>query len=111
MALETRGRLPRIVDSPSYRPISLANAIYKLYAALLQARLAKYFDSQISEFQYGFRKKRSTATPLFLIRRMVELFERHATSLYVLFLDWSQPFDCISHDHLTALSAWVSHAH
>ena len=86
----------------SYRPISLANSIYKLYAALIQARLAKHFDSRISEFQYGFRKKRSPANPLFLIRRLVELFERHTTSLYILFLDWSQAFDCINHSHLTA---------
>ena len=86
----------------AYRPISLANSIYKLYAALLQARLAYHFDDRISDLQYGFRKARSTSSPLFIIRRLAELFERHTTSLYILFLDWSQAFDCISHEHLTA---------
>ena len=86
----------------SYRPISLANSIYKVYAALLQSRLALHFDHRISDFQYGFRARRSTSAPLFLIRRMVELFERHTTSLYILFLDWSQAFDSVSHEHLAA---------
>ena len=86
----------------AYKPISLANSIYKLYAALLQAQLAYHFDDRISDLQYGFRKARSTSSPLFIIRRLAELFERHTTSLYILFLDWSQAFDCISHEHLTA---------
>ena len=29
-------------------------------------------------------------------------FERHSTSLYILFLDWSQAFDSIGHPHLAA---------
>ena len=86
----------------AYKPISLANSIYKLYAALLQAQLAYHFDDRISDLKYGFRKARSTSSPLFIIRRLAELFERHTTSLYILFLDWSQAFDCISHEHLTA---------
>ena len=85
----------------SYRPISLANSIYKVFAALLQSWLALHFDHRISDFQYGFRARLSSA-PLFLIRRMVELFERHTTSLYILFLDWSQAFDSVGHEHLAA---------
>ena len=76
--------------------------MYKVYAALLQSRLALHFDHRMSGFQYGFRARRSTSAPLFLIRRMVELFERHTTSLYILFLDWSQAFDSVSHEHLAA---------
>lgn len=86
----------------AYRPISLANSSSELYAALLQARLAYHFDYRISDLQYGFRKARSTSSPLFIISRLAELFEQHTTSLYILFLDWSQAFDCISHEHLTA---------
>ena len=86
----------------SYRPTSLSNSIYKLYAALLQARLAYHFNDRISHLQFGFRKARSTSSPLFIIRRLAELFERHTTSLFILFLDWSQAFDCISRAHLAA---------
>ena len=85
----------------AYRPISLANSSSELYAALLQARLAYHFDYRISDLQYGFRKTRSTSSPLFIIRCLAELFERHTTSLYILFLGWSQVFACISHEHHT----------
>ena len=50
-----RGGTKNSRQPSSCRPISLANAIHKLHAALLQACLAKHFDSRMSEFQYGFR--------------------------------------------------------
>ena len=71
----------------SYRPISLVNTIYKLYATLLQQRLSASLEPHLSPQQFGFRKNRSLSTPLFIIRRLLEIFERHTTSLYVLFLD------------------------
>ena len=74
----------------------------KVFAALLQSRLALHFDHRISDFQCGFRARRSTSALLFIIRRMVELFERHTTPLYILSLDWSQAFDSVSHEHLAA---------
>ena len=74
----------------------------KVFAALLQSRLALHFDHRISDFQCGFRARLSTSALLFIIRRMVELFERHTTPLYILFLDWSQAFDSVSHEHLAA---------
>jgi hypothetical protein len=42
------------------------------------------------------------APPLLLLRRLTEIFERHSTPLYILFLDWSQAFDSIGHQHLAA---------
>ena len=86
----------------SYRPISLANSIYKVYACMLQQRLAHSIDHLLHPNQYGFRAGRSISTPLFLLRRLTEIFERHSTSLYILFLDWSQAFDSIGHPHLAA---------
>ena len=50
--------------------------------------------------QYGFRAGRWIFTPLFLPRRLTEIVERHSTSGYILFLDWSQAFDPIGHPHL-----------
>ena len=81
----------------SYRPISLVNTVYKIYAAMLHARLREHIDSRISPVQYGFRAGRSTSTPLFILRRLLELHERHGLSFYVLFLDWAQAFDTVSH--------------
>lgn len=83
----------------SYRPISLANVIYKLYSALLQTRLAKHFDWRISEFQCGFRKNVPLPTPSFSFAVWLNCLR--GTPPHFTFL-LSQAFDCMSHAHLTA---------
>ena len=62
--------------SYSYRPISLVNTICQLYATLLQQRLSASLEPRLSPQQFGFRKNRSLS-PLFIIRRLLEIFERH----------------------------------
>ena len=66
----------------SYRPISLINSVYKIYACLLHARLKAAIDDRISLVQFGFRAGRSTSTPLFVLRRLLELHERHQESFF-----------------------------
>ena len=74
--------IKRTAEPPSsYRPISLANSIFKVYACMLQQRLAHSIDHLLHPNQYGFRAGRSISTPLFLLRRLTEIFERHSTSL------------------------------
>ena len=48
----------------------------------------------------AFLRGRSTASPLFIIRRLLEIHERHGISFYALFLDWAQAFDSVSHEAL-----------
>lgn len=48
-----------------------------------------------------FRSGRSISSPLFVLRSFTEIFECYSASLYVLFLDWTQAFDSISHSALT----------
>ena len=45
----------------NYRPISLLNAIYKVYAGVLKARLELGIDHKLSKLQFGFRRGKSTA--------------------------------------------------
>eukprot|EP00959_Pyramimonas_sp_CCMP1952_P116626 2437486-Pyramimonas_sp.AAC.1 len=45
----------------NYRPISLLNSTYKIYAAIVQKRLASTLDTHLQTTQYGFRQRRSTA--------------------------------------------------
>ena len=40
----------------NYRPISLLNSIYKIYAAIIQRRLADAIDDRLQKTQFGFRK-------------------------------------------------------
>ena len=84
----------------NYRPISLLNSIYKIYAALLQTRIANTIDRDLQKTQYGFRKSRSTVIPLACIRRILERAEAAAEELHIVFLDWEKAFDKITREAL-----------
>lgn len=58
-------------DPSNYRPISLLNAVYKIYAAILQRRLEVVLDQHLQRSQYGFRKGRSTTQPLQAAKRLI----------------------------------------
>ena len=89
-----------VEDPANYRPIALLNTIYKLYAAILQKRLAAGLDEKLWETQYGFRKKRSTAQPLFITRRLQDLAESSGDKLFLVFLDWEKAFDKVDQEKL-----------
>jgi len=77
----------------NYRPISLLTAVYKIYTSLIQERLANAVDNDLQETQYGFRKARSTVTPLACIRIILEKTEATKHPLFLVFLDWEKAFD------------------
>ena len=47
----------------NYRPISLLNTIYKIYAALIKGRIEKGVEGLLHKTQFGFRKIGEPATP------------------------------------------------
>ena len=59
-------------DPANYRPISLLNTTYKVYAAMIQKRLATTFDHTLRPHQFGFRASKGTRHPLFILRRAME---------------------------------------
>ena len=92
------GKKPELYSS--YRPIALLNITYKILAKMIQNRLRDTLDDRIVDFQFGYRRGRSTAEPIFIARRVQELAERHGTQLYLLALDYSKAFDSIPHEKL-----------
>ena len=98
VAMIYKGKGKDSKQAGSYRAISLANSLYKLYASMLQHRLASAIDYILSPHQFGFRKSRSASTPIFLVRRLLEHFERRTAPLFLLFLDWQQAFDSVSRE-------------
>ena len=85
-------------DPANYRAISLLNSIYKLFAAMLQARLSLSHEKNLRSTQYGFRPHRGTTQPLFVLRRSMEWSEMTSNPLHYLFLDWKQAFDSLDHN-------------
>ena len=84
-------------DPANYRPISLLNTTYKLYAAMLQQRLAATSEPHLRATQFGFRAAKGTKNPLFILRRAMEWADMTNHPLHLLFLDWKQAFDSLDH--------------
>lgn len=86
----------------NYRPISLLNIAYKVYAVFLLNRLKRAgAEARLWPSQYGFRSKRSTTDALFTVRRKMEqAWAWRNGRLHVLALDWRKAFDCISPEGL-----------
>ena len=84
----------------NYRPISLLNSSYKIFTKILQKRIADATDQLISNTQFGFRKSRSTAEPLFCVRRLQDLGESGHENIILIFLDWEKAFDKVNHSRL-----------
>ena len=71
----------------NYRPISLTNVSYKIFASMIQSRLAFSLDSRIRPTQLGFRKNCSTTQPIHILRRLLEVHERQPSPFHALFWD------------------------
>ena len=68
---------------------------------MVQERLRNTMDHRIVDFQFGYRRGKSTAEPIFIARRTQEFAERHGNTLYMLALDYSKAFDSIPHTKLS----------
>ena len=84
-------------DPANYRPISLLNVLYKIYASLIQKRLATAHDKHLRSTQFGLRARRSTADPAFILRRLQDYSAKVGQHFHILFLDWKQAFDKVDH--------------
>jgi len=84
----------------NYRPISLLNSIYKIYAALLKGRLSSAIDKDLQRTQFGFRAARSTSIPVNCIKRVIERACASQDPAILVFLDWEKAFDRIRQDKL-----------
>ena len=80
-------------DLANYRPISLLNTMYKIFASIIQKRLADGIDAKMMRTQYGFRKARSTQHAIHIIRRILEVGEGTTSRLIMVLLDWEKAFD------------------
>ena len=75
----------------NYRPISLLNTTYKIFAFVLKVRLASALEKHLHQTQFGFRKGRSTVDPLFCLRRRItDVVEQGNDQLVLIFLDWEK---------------------
>jgi len=87
-------------DLGNYRPISLLNTIYKLFAAVVKRRLESKLDKYLQDTQFGFRKHRGTADALQCVRRIIDKGEMTGSKTLLVLLEWEKAFDKVNQEGL-----------
>ena len=73
----------------SYRGISLACTIYKIYTSILSERIVKWVDTkELVEEQNGFRKNRSTVDHLSSLISIIDTRKKNKQSIFCAFIDF-----------------------
>ena len=67
---------------------------------MIQKRIEKEIDPYLQKTQYGFRRKKSTADAIHIVRRMLEVAYRSEVKLNMVLLDWEKAFDEILHESM-----------
>ncbi len=86
----------------SYRPIGLANTLYKLWTRLITNALYEYAvkNSLLSSTQAGFRKQKDTIHQLQNVIMALEDAKLYNKNLYALIVDFTSAFNTTDHDQM-----------
>ena len=82
-------------DPSKYRGISIGSTVCKLIISIILSRLKTWYESQLSDEQYGFRSNRGTTDGIFAVKRTQQITNRKQQPLFLLFVDLSAAFDHI----------------
>ena len=72
--------------------------IHKICVAIVQKRLSKTLDKYVQSTQYGFKKDKSTADAIQIIRRVAEHGQQTRNKLHMVLLDWEKAFDRVDRE-------------
>ena len=106
-------------DPETYRPISITSVVCRMMEKLILKRIINNsnLNQTLNNFQFGFRKKRSTLDAISRITEAINTTRQHKAQLPVLFLDIKKAFDSVDHSILlqkidgirmdTRLKSWI----
>lgn len=89
---------PQNIDN--WRPITLLNIDYKLFALVYAKRLKSGLNEIINETQTGFMKNRHISNNIRLIMDLLDYSDQIDSGALILFLDFCKAFDTIEHGFL-----------
>ena len=83
-------------DPNNYRGISLSNSLPKIVNAVLNNRLIKVIDKQLSNSQFGFRENHRTADSIFVLKSLINKYvHKGKGKIYTCFVDLKKAFDSV----------------
>ena len=87
-------------ECSNYRTIALSSHTSKVMLKILQARLQKYVNRELSDLQAGFRKSRVTRDQMANICWIIKKAREFQKNIYFCFIDYAKAFDCVDHSKL-----------
>ena len=84
----------------NYRGISLLSVPGKLYARILETRLRELVESQLDQYQSGFRAGRSVQDHIYSVRQLSEKTYRYNQETHLCFIDLQKAFDSVKRKEL-----------
>eukprot|EP00887_Chlorella_sp_A99_P006887 scaffold2.g6887.t1 len=86
------------IDPNNYRGITVGHVLGKLYALVINTRLAAWLEAsgKRASGQAGFR----TLDNCFILRALVERARARGVKLYICAVDFEKAFDCVCRDQL-----------
>ncbi|KAK6749175.1 hypothetical protein RB195_001651 [Necator americanus] len=67
--------------------------MFKVLERIILDRLIKHREETIRDEQAGFRSGRSTIDQVFIVRRLIEIWQRYSAPMQSAFLDFGAAFD------------------
>ena len=80
-------------DIKKWRPITILNTVYKVYAKLLAIRLQPFLPHIIHNNQMGFIQEKSIFDNIFIFWEMIAIAEETKQDLAILFSDFEKAYD------------------
>ena len=89
-----------VKECSDYHTIALIIQASKVILKILQARLQKYVNCELSDVQAGFRKGRGTRDQIANICWITEKARDFQKNTYFCFVDYVNASDCVDHNKL-----------
>ena len=83
-------------DPNNYRGVSLINCLPKIFNTILNNRLFKIIEDQLSNSQFGFRENHRTADSIFVLKSVINKYiHKNKNKIYACFVDLRKAFDSV----------------
>ena len=84
-------------DPNNYRAITVASAISKVLALMIEKRLEEHIEKNKvrTHLQIGFEKKTRPADHIFVLRNLIDSYLVHGKPLFACFVDFQKAYDSV----------------
>ena len=94
-------------DCGNYRTIALISHTSKILLIIILNRMRSKVEFELSDYQAGYRKDRSTVDMLFVLQTIIEKVLSINEEAVITFIDYSKAFDSVKHSHLFETNYYV----